>query len=288
MVARFKHPPSSPDHDEGRRSVLVTGASGRIGTRFAEETHQRYRLSLLTHPEESGDFSDLEKFGSVLQGRLQDIETLKRACRGMDTVLHLAANPSPSATWASVSEDNITGTYNLLAAARAAGCRRVVFASSVHAVSAYPAGRQVHTEDPVSPGDLYGVSKCFGEAMGRYMAEREGLSFIAIRIGWFQSRETLKRREHGEGLSLWISPRDLVQLVCRCIDDQALRFGIFHGVSDNRFRRLDIADARELLGYAPEDDAFSESPHIQDWALPEPESETGALPRSESGLREDL
>ncbi len=80
MLARFKHPPCSPDHDESRRSVLVTGASGRIGTRFAEETHQRYRLSLLTHPEESGEFSDLEKFGSVLQGRLQDIETLKRAC----------------------------------------------------------------------------------------------------------------------------------------------------------------------------------------------------------------
>jgi uronate dehydrogenase len=63
------------------------------------------------------------------------------------------------------------GLINVFGAAADAGCRRVVLASSIHAVSGYPAGYQIHADDPVNPGDLYGVSKCFGEAMGRMMAE---------------------------------------------------------------------------------------------------------------------
>src|SRR5207237_718422 len=108
------------------------------------------------------------------------------ACAGIDTVLHLAASASPSSTWDVVLNANIVGTYHAFVAAKVARCRRVIYASSIHAVSGYPADVQVHTTDPVNPGDLYGVSKCFGEAMARYMAEQEGLSAIALRIGGFQ------------------------------------------------------------------------------------------------------
>ena len=104
---------------------------------------------------------------------------------------------------------NITGTYNTYVAAKAAGCRRVIYASSIHAVSGYPADVQVKTIEPVNPGDLYGVSKCFGEAMGRYMAEQEGLSVIALRIGAFQPHESVSK-ESGIGmLDAWVSQRDL-------------------------------------------------------------------------------
>ena len=86
----------------------------------------------------------------------------------------MAGDPSPSATWESLLPTNIIGTYNIFVAAKAAGCRKVIYASSIHAVSGYPADVQVKTDEPVNPGDLYGVSKCFGEALGRYMAEQEG------------------------------------------------------------------------------------------------------------------
>lgn len=88
----------------------------------------------------------------------------------MDTVVHLAGSANPAATWDELLQTNIVGTYQTCVAARAAGCRRVVYASSIHAVSAYPPDVQVKTSEPSNLGDLYGVSKCFGESLGRYFS----------------------------------------------------------------------------------------------------------------------
>jgi UDP-glucose 4-epimerase len=247
-----------------RRRVLVTGAAGNIGSYFAAHAGRRYDLLLLVHGDEDPDgIKAIRRHGKVVQGDIGNLEQMKKLCRGIDTVLHLAANPSPSATWDSVIEINITGTYNTFVAAKAAKCRRVIYASSIHAVSGYPSDYQVHTNDPVNPGDLYGVSKCFGEALGRYMAEQEGLSAICLRIGAFQPLSTA-RSEKGVGLlDAFVSQRDLQQLIERCIDAQEIRFAIFHGLSDNRFKRLDITDARELVGYAPVDDATEHNPQLR-------------------------
>ncbi len=121
---------------------------------------------------------------------------------------------------------------------------------------------QVKTTDPVNPGDLYGVSKCFGEALGRYFAEKEGLSVIALRIGAFQRRETAHAPENVGLVDAFVSRRDLNQLIGRCIDAEQLQFAIFNGLSNNRFKRLDISDARDLLGYEPEDDFAQENPKL--------------------------
>jgi len=138
----------------------------------------------------------LRAFGEVVASELSDLEKLKKLCRGIDTVVHLAGDPNPSAAWKSLLDSNIVGTYNVFVAAKAAGCRRVIYASSIHAVSGYPADVQVKTSEPVNPGDLYGVSKCFCEALGRYMAEQEGLSVIALRIGAFQPIETARQESN--------------------------------------------------------------------------------------------
>jgi nucleoside-diphosphate-sugar epimerase len=204
--------------------------------------------------EDPKEIDAVRKFGEVVEGDIGDLERMKQLCKGIDTVVHLAANPSPNADWDSVRNVNIAGTYNVFAAAKAVGCRRVIYASSIHAISGYPKDVQVKTNDPVNPGDLYGVSKCFGEALARYMAEQEGLSAICLRIGAFQPIEAAKQ-ESGLGmLDAFVSQRDLNQLIERSIDAENLRFGIFAGLSDNRFKRMDITDARELLGYDPQDD----------------------------------
>lgn len=238
--------------DTPRRKVLVTGAAGRIGSYFAEKSNARYDLRLMVHSE--GSESKVTAFGEVVRGELTDTEALARFCDGVDTVVHLAANPSPSATWAELLEPNIIGTYNVFAAAKQAGCRRVIFASSIHAVSGYPADVQVKTSEPVNPPDLYGVTKCFGEALGRYMAEQEGLECIALRIGGFQNRERASRNMPPQHRVEFVSEDDLTQLIQRCIDDEHLQFAIFHGLSNMRHKRLDITDARYLVGYAPQDD----------------------------------
>jgi len=245
--------------EKQKRRVLVTGAAGRIGSYFVAHSHTEYALRLLVHRED-GDSVAIARFGEVIVADLLDFDAVKNACAGMDTVVHLGGNASPSATWPQLLDANITGTYNTFLAAKHAGCRRVVYASSIHAVSGYPADVQVKTSDPVNPGDLYGVSKCFGEALGRYMAEKEGLSVIALRIGAFKSREQARGPGAIRLLDAFVSRRDLHQLITRCIEAENIRFAIFHGLSDNRFKRLDISDARERLGYSPVDDAAELNP----------------------------
>jgi nucleoside-diphosphate-sugar epimerase len=237
-----------------QRRVLITGAAGRIGTSFRRLYGDRYRFRLLDRREIA------EPAGhEVMAGDLADLEAARHACAGIDTVLHLAADPSPRADfYRTLLAMNIQATYNVFAAAKEAGCRRVVFASSIHAVNAYPLDVQVHPDDPVRPGDMYGVTKVFGEATAAYFAHRQGLSSIAVRIGAHTAPERVAESDDPRLLALWVSPRDLAQLLHRCIEaPESLRFAIVHGVSNNQFKRLDIRSARDLLGYAPEDNAFT-------------------------------
>lgn len=270
-----------------RRRVLVTGAAGRIGSYFAEHSQEKYDLRLMVQTH--ADIAKVERHGEVVVGDLLDIERLKTVCESVDTVVHMAGEPDPSATWQNLLDANIIGTYNIFVAAKAAGCRRVIHASSIHAVSGYAPDVQVKTSEPVNPGDLYGVSKCFGEALGRYMAEKENLSVIAIRIGAFQPIENAQKEDGLGLLDAFVSHRDLNQLINKCVDVEHLQFAILHGLSDNRFKRLDISDARELVGYAPQDDATQELPQLRDLELSDTLQSHGAIVDGQkSGLRDEL
>lgn len=271
-----------------RRRILVTGATGNIGAYFAEHSHNRYDLRLMVRTIDT-DADALRPFGELVEGDITDLEKMKVLCQGIDTVLHLAAAADPSSTWDELLSANIIGTYTTLVAAKSAGCRRVIYASSIHAVSGYPADVQVKTNEPVNPGDLYGVTKCFGEALSRYMAEQEGLSVIALRIGAFQPLETARFEEGIAMLDAFVSERDLNQLIERCIDVETLQFAILHGLSDNRFKRLDITDARVLVGYAPQDDLTEENPQLQPLQLDEKVSAHNMSDeKQKSGIRKDV
>lgn len=269
-----------------RRRVLVTGAAGNIGSYFAEHSHDRYDLRLMVR--QGDDAKEINGFGEVVEADLADLERLKEICEGIDTVVHMAGDPDPSATWRHLLEANIIGSYHMFVAAKAAGCRRVIYASSIHAISGYPADVQVKTSEPVNPGDLYGVSKCCAEAMGRYMAEQEGLSVIALRIGAFQPLESALKPDSISMLDAWVSQRDLTQLIRKCIDVENVKFAILHGLSNNRFKRMDISDARELVGYDPQDDFTEVNPRVKDLNLSEEVGSHGQQDGGESGIREEM
>jgi len=239
--------------------ILITGATGRIGRYFTDYLGDRYKLRLGAR--------NLEKLGDsgiheVAELNLENPEQCSDACEGIDVVVHLAANPSPAAPfYGGVLEANIIGTYNIYEAAIKAECKRVVFASSIRTVEGHPLDLQVHHDSPVGPDSLYGASKCFGEALAFYFAYQHGLSSVVVRIGrWGENsnRKQPMQARTARNLSAFVSRRDLSQLMERAMTTPDIKFAIVNGISDNRFKRMDIESARKLLGYEPQDDAFAQ------------------------------
>lgn len=235
-----------------KRRVLLTGAAGRIGSFFTAHTADRYDL-VLTDVREPADTHGFP----FTKADITDLDALRQLCQDVDTVVHLAADPSMEASWESLLPNNVIGLYNAFQAAHEAGCRRVVFASSINAVFGYPPDMQVHTNMPVNPINLYGATKCWGEAVARVYVNQKGMSAICLRFGAVQPRDSEMIALDHPYIDIILTLDDLTKLVAASIDaPDDLRFGIFHGISDNRYKRLDISDAREILGYDPEDDAF--------------------------------
>ena len=230
-----------------RKRVLITGAAGFIGSYIRETFDDRYTMRL-------ADIAEIENphGHEVLKADIADLDQMQRTCEGMDTVVHLAADRSPSADfYETLLSLNIIGTYNVFQAAKDQGCERVVFASSINAMLAYPPDLSVTWDMPVNPPNVYGVTKCFGESLGRCFAY-DGLSSIAIRIGGIK-RDSEPARNQGDMGQGWISQRDLAQLIGCCIDVEGVDFAIVHGQSRHKNPRLDISHTCEILGYEPQD-----------------------------------
>jgi nucleoside-diphosphate-sugar epimerase len=171
-------------------------------------------------------------------------------------VIHLAADPSPRAGWASILKNNLIGTHNVYEAARTAGVKRVVFASSNHVVAGYEQdlkeGEKITPQYPPKPSSDYGASKVFGEALARVFYERFQLESICLRIGSVSGDDRPAKAEREK--RIWISHRDLLQLFTRSLETE-VAFGIYFGISNNRQTYLDIRNAIEELGYRPFDDS---------------------------------
>lgn len=241
-----------------RRKVLITGAAGYIGTFLRKAWADRYDLALTDVKEipEPGD-------AKTIIGDMRDVELMKKACEGVDTVVHLAANAKSNAPFEDdVLETNIVGTHSVLKAAAESGVKRVIVASSIHCVGGYPADVQVKWDMPVRPCCEYGASKCYAEALGRYFSDKFDMSVIAIRIGGVHGHKSENPHHDSNRLDILISQEDLTQLITKCIEaPENLRYDIFHGLSDNNFKRLDLSHTRETLDYDPEDTVGEEEGH---------------------------
>ena len=243
--------------------ILITGSSGLIGKILFK--------SLINH-----ELSGLDKFefdnNKSFHGDITDIDSILPFFENTDVVIHLAANPNSNADWKSVSDTNLLGTYNVFEASRLSKCKRVIFASSNHVVGMYElvkpyssivAGNYnnlspgsyslVDHKVSIRPDGHYGISKQYGESLGRFYFDKFGIEFACIRIG---SVNTSNSPLVGvRQFATWCSYRDISQLVQKCIDIEKLGFQIFYGVSNNSWRFWDINHARSTVGYDPQDNA---------------------------------
>jgi NAD+ dependent glucose-6-phosphate dehydrogenase len=237
-----------------RMEVAITGSDGRIGGVLRAGLSDRFDPRWLTRADAD----------------LGDLPALERAFAGAEALVHLAATADLGAAWDEVLPANVIGAYHAYEAARSAGVRRVVFASSNHAAGMYmwdddrfadPASpREVAVDAPLRPDSLYGTSKVWGEALGRYYVERHGLEVVCLRIGMVRAEDgpptaekwleppNVARRAPG----MWLSHRDCVSLFEAALS-AAVQFAIVNGVSDNVGRWFSLDEGRDLLGWAPQD-----------------------------------
>jgi NAD+ dependent glucose-6-phosphate dehydrogenase len=228
--------------------ILITGGAGQVASIYRAHVGATQQLRLL----DRAPIADCAPHEEALIGALDDPAFVRAACVGMDAVIHLAADRDPGADFlGSLLENNIVATYNVFAAAQAAGCPRVIFASSGHATSGLPADRRDIGEDETCPGNLYGVSKCFGEDLARYYANSHGMRCICLRLGWVDPPIAELRAANGERAG-YLSARDLCQLLDRALVAD-VAFAVLNVSSDNASNRFDLGRARDLLGYAPQD-----------------------------------
>lgn len=245
-----------------QKSVVIVGVNGRIGRVMRRELGGVYGVLRLADLSPPLDMTANEEFHRV---DIRQKAMLEPAFAGMDVVVLFAAQ-SQEADWETILATNIQGVYNVFEAAHACGVKRIVFASSHHAVGFYRRNRRLDPAVAPRPDSRYGVSKVFGEALGRFYADKFALSVACIRIGVCRPKPEIARH-----LSIWISERDLAQLICRSIDAPPFGFLMLYGVSANPRSFWDNPDALRI-GYQPQDSAEAFAEAFRDEAVEEPAS----------------
>lgn len=223
--------------------VLITGAAGGMGTLLRPRLARPGRVLRLLDvaPILPGDGAE------TVTASVTDPDAIAAACQDVDTVIHLGGH-SREAPWADTLAVNIDGTYRVLEAARHAGVRLVIFASSNHAVGFHSAERAPDGLFP-RPDTYYGVSKVAGEALGSLYHDRYGLNVLCVRIGTCIERPLTERH-----LGTWLSPDDCARLFEAAIAVPSLGFRVVWGASANT-RGLYSLDGARAIGYEPRDDA---------------------------------
>ncbi|MFL5807319.1 MAG: NAD-dependent epimerase/dehydratase family protein [Roseiflexaceae bacterium] len=251
----------SEQHTSTRPKVLVTGASGLIGGLTIAHLADKYAFSGLSRRPVAGI--------PHTQADITDLEAVRRACQGMDMVLHLAAETQDYDDWEKVMAITIGGALNIYRAAQEAGVWRVVFMSTGSTMCGYewfegspygmlarneldrlPAGaRMIDHTDPPWPDSFYGVGKLFGENTGRLFSDRYGMSVLCIRLGAVLPDDRPALIRHFPG---YLSQADAVQMIDKCLSAPAsLKFDIFDAISENSRRWRDTDHAKDVIGWRP-------------------------------------
>ena len=235
-----------------RERILITGPGGRVGKELVPLLREHFALRLL-------DAAPLKWIPLVgddefVQADICDFAAIRQACDGVKAMIHLAAISDEDDFHTKLLPVNLAGVYNAFEAARQAGLKKVIFTSTGQTILYYPKGEVVTPDMPARPWTVYACTKLFGEALARLYSDRHGMSMIVIRLCWFQAYDSEQLRQLPDKHHEWCSPRDLTQLLVKCVRSE-VSFGVFFGISNNTGRCWDIRNAQQALGYEPQDNA---------------------------------
>lgn len=227
------------------KKLVLTGAAGRLGSYLREPLAKM--CDTLVSTDIADDIGKLYAGETYVKADLADKAAIVDLCEGADMIIHFGAIVD-EAPFEDLLGPNFVGSYNVWEAAHIHGARRVVYASSIHAVGMYPKNEFIGTDVPHRPDTFYGLAKCFTEDLGRMYWEKRGIESVHLRI------LSAAQVNNPRSLGSWLSYDDLIQLVQRSIDTPVTGFTICYGVSNNDRAPVDNANA-SFLGYRPKDNA---------------------------------
>ena len=249
------------------KKLVLTGAGGRLGSYIREPLSKMCDELVSTDWVE--DIDTLYPGESYVKADLGSLEQMEAVLEDADMVVHFGAI-GDEAAWDAILHSNIIGAYNVWEAAARKGLRRVVYASSIHAVGMYPKTQRIDTEVPHRPDTYYGLAKCFAEDLGSLYWDKKGMESVHLRI------LSAAQVNNPRSLGTWLSYDDLIHLVERAITTPITGFSIVYGVSNNDRATVDNHKA-SFLGYRPKDNAEQFSKAVLAEATPADPTDPGQM-----------
>jgi len=228
------------------KKIVLTGAAGELGSALREPLARMCeQLTSVDIKEAPASLAANETWAVADCAEMDQVVPLMG---GAEMVVHFAAIPDER-SFEELLRPNFLAAYVIWEAAHRAGARRVVYASSVHAVGMHETAAGIDTDAPHRPDTFYGLSKCFTEDLARLYWEKRGLEAVCCRI--FSATET---PQNPRALGTWLSRGDLVHMVERAVDTPTTGFAVVFGISNND--RAPVSNAKaSFLGYRPKDNA---------------------------------
>jgi Nucleoside-diphosphate-sugar epimerases len=227
------------------KKLVLTGAAGRLGSYLREPLSKMCDELLSTDiAEEIGTLYPGESYARADLAKFDEIHPL---LEGADMVVHFGAIVDEK-PFEELLGPNFIGSYNIWEAGYQHGVRRIVYASSIHAVGMHKKRDFIGTDAPHRPDTFYGLAKCFTEDLGSMYWDKRQMESVHLRI------LSAAQVNNARALGSWLSYDDLIHLVTRAIDTPSVGFTVIYGVSNNDRAPVDNAKAA-FLGYRPKDNA---------------------------------
>ena len=227
------------------KKIVLTGAAGRLGSYLREPLSKM--AETLVSSDIKDDIGKLYAGESYVKADLESLDDMMSLLEGADMVVHFGAYVD-EAPFEKLLGPNFIGAYNVWEAAFQQGLRRVVYASSIHAVGMHPKNEFIGTDAPHRPDTFYGLAKCFAEDLASMYWDKRGLESVCLRI--LSCAQVTNPRAVGS----WLSYDDLIQLVEKSVSTPVTGFTVAYGVSNNDRAPVDNSNASHL-GYKPKDNA---------------------------------
>lgn len=227
------------------KKLVLTGAAGRLGSYLREPLSKLCDELLSTDiADDIGTLYPGERYARADLAKYDQIDPL---LKGADMVIHFGAIVDEK-PFEELLGPNFIGSYNIWEAGHQHGVRRIVYASSIHAVGMHKKRDFIGIDAPHRPDTFYGLAKCFTEDLGSMYWDKRGLESVHLRI------LSAAQVNNARALGSWLSYDDLIHLVTRAIDTPSVGFSIIYGVSNNDRAPVDNTQAA-FLGYRPKDNA---------------------------------